>query len=94
VRPGEPIALDVHVVSDRRTPVRDCVVEAELTWDGGSHRWRFAGTVDADSVTRVGTLSWVVPDAPGLATLQLELSGGATASNRYDTTIRRRPARA
>jgi beta-mannosidase len=88
VRPGEAVALDVHVVSDLRERLGDCVVEARLTWPGGSHRWRFGGAVAADSVTRVGTLSWMVPDSPGLATLHLELSGSAEASNRYDTTIR------
>ncbi len=88
VAPGDPVALDVHVVSDRHEPLTDAVVDAELTWPGGRHRWRFGGDVAADSVVRVGTLSWVVPDAHGLATLTLRLVGPAEAVNRYDTTIR------
>lgn len=88
VKPGDPVALDVHVVSDEREPLVDCVVDADLTWPGGSHHWRYTGTVEADSVARIATLSWIVPDAPGLATLNLRLSGAAVAANRYDTTIR------
>ncbi len=88
VAPGDPVALDVHVVSDRREPLTGAVVDAELTWPGDRHRWRFGGDIGADSVVHVGTLSWMVPTAPGLATLTLRLSGPAEAVNRYDTTIR------
>lgn len=87
VTPGQPIALDVHVVSDEREELVDAEIEAEITWRGDRHRWRFTGTVEPAGVSRVGTLSWVVPDAPGLATLSLSLSGPASANNRYDTTI-------
>lgn len=88
VRPGDPVALDIHVVSDLDQNLTGAVVDAELTWHGGSHRWRFGGDIGPDTVARVGTLSWVVPDAPGLATLHLQLSGPVDAVNRYDTTIR------
>lgn len=72
---GEAIALDVHVVSDLRVPVEDLEVHATLRWDGGEHRWRFAGAIAADTVARVGTLQIEVPDAPGPVTLDLELTG-------------------
>ncbi len=89
VRPGDTIALDVHVVSDLDTRLTDAEVEAELRWPGGSHTWRFGGDVEPDSVARVGTLSWVVPEAPGVATLTIRMNGPTQAVNRYDTTIRR-----
>lgn len=86
--PGDAVALDIHVVSDLRDPFAGAQVDAEISWSGGHHHWRFGGTVEGDSVTRIGTLSWVVPDAPGLATLTLRLSGPHEAVNRYDATIR------
>jgi beta-mannosidase len=86
--PGDAIALDIHVVNDLRHDWADAVVDAEITWPGGEHQWRFGGMVDADAVTRIGTLSWMVPDAPGLMTLTLRLSGEHEAVNRYDATIR------
>ncbi|MEM7285879.1 MAG: hypothetical protein AAF480_05970 [Actinomycetota bacterium] len=86
--PGTPIALDIHVVNDLRNRLRDAVVDAEISWAGSGHRWRFGGDVDPDTVARVGTLSWVVPDAAGLVTLTLRLSGPIDAVNRYDATIR------
>ena len=72
---GETIALDVHVVSDLRTPMQDIEVNARLAWAGGEHRWRFGGDIDADAVQRVGTLQIEVPDAPGPITLELEMRG-------------------
>lgn len=90
IRPGETIALDVHVVSDLHEKLTGARIEAELRWPGDVHHWYFEGDIDADSVVRVGTLSWVVPDAPGLATLTIRLSGPVEAVNRYDATIRSR----
>ncbi len=75
VAPGDTLALDVHVVSDLRTPMQDVEVAARLEWDGGEQRWRFGGHVDADTCERVGTLSVVVPDAPGELALTLEMTG-------------------
>lgn len=70
VRPGDPLALDVHVVSDRRLDLSGRV-EAVLCWDGGSHRWAFEGDVPSDSCVRVGTIQFEVPDAEGELVLQL-----------------------
>ena len=86
-RPGAAVALDVHVVSDLRRPLAACAVHAGLTWPGGSHRWAFAGDVPADAVVRVGTLSFVVPDAPGPLTLDLRLEGDAEAVAAYRSEI-------
>jgi hypothetical protein len=73
VEPGETLALDVHVVSDRRTPLRDAVVEATVRWTGGEHTWRWGGDVPADDCVRVGTITLVVPDAAGTLTFELRV---------------------
>ena len=86
-RPGAAVALDVHVVSDLRHPLTDCVVRAHLAWPGGSHRWGFTGDVAADEVARVGTLSFVVPDVPGSLTLDLRLEGPVQATATYTSEI-------
>ena len=86
--PGSTLALDVHVVSDLRTPIDVAVVTARVTWSGGSHGWRFGGAIPADDCVRVGTLSIVVPDAPGVLTLDLDLvAGDVVASNRYEMLV-------
>lgn len=73
--PGDTVAVDVHVVSDRRVPVEDVEVRAWLSWEGGDQRWRFAGTIAADTCQRIGTLAIEVPDAPGALALELEMTG-------------------
>ncbi len=77
VAPGQPLPLDVHVVSDLRTALADVEVRAALRWTGGSQHWRFAGEVPADDCVRIGTLAIEVPDAPGPLELTLELTGPA-----------------
>jgi hypothetical protein len=89
-RPGQPLALDVHVVSDQRTPMPGAEVHATLAWPGGEQQWRWAGDIPADSCERVGTLQAVVPDAPGALTLDLALSAGEMAAiNHYVSRITR-----
>jgi beta-mannosidase len=82
VRPGEALAVDVHVVNDLRRSV-DGQVRAVLSWDGGSQSWAWAGDVPADDCVRVGTIQAVVPAAGGPLTLDLELTGNANAANTY-----------
>jgi beta-mannosidase len=86
---GEALALDVHVVSDRREPIDDARVTARLSWPGGEHRWGWAGDVPADACVRVGTLQFVVPPAPGALALELELvlPSGERVRNRYESCI-------
>lgn len=87
VRPGDALALDVHVVSDRRHDLSGRVV-ADLTWDGGSHRWTFEGDVPADTCVRVGTVQFEVPDAAGELTLTLSGQvGDDPVDNRYVAAI-------
>jgi beta-mannosidase len=79
VRPGDTLALDVHVVSDLRIPLTGIEVTARLRWGGGEQRWRFGGDVDPDAVVRVGTLQVEVPDRAGPLDLGLALTGPGIA---------------
>lgn len=89
VQPGEPLELDIHVVSDRRDPVDGAEVTAKLSWSGGDHAWRWAGDFPADECVRVGTLQVIAPFAPGPLVLDLELRlpDGEVVTNRYDSQI-------
>jgi hypothetical protein len=67
------------------------VVTARLVWAGGHHTWRWQGDVPADECVRIGTVSAMVPNAPGAMDLDLELVGDDVAvTNRYRSTITRR----
>lgn len=90
MRPGDAIAVDVHVVSDLRHAVEGLECVATLSWPGGAHRWRFAGDLQADTVGRVGTLQLEAPDAEGEMVLELSVSGAGLPDgvrNRDATTI-------
>ena len=88
--PGTPIVLDVHVVSDLRTPVEGARVTARLSWPGGDETWRWEGDVGADACVRVGTVQAIAPDAEGPLELELTLeSSMAKASNTYRSQVRR-----
>ncbi len=89
-RPGDRMALDVHVVSDLRVALRDCRVDATVRWPSGTRTWRYGGTVDTDSCVRVGRLSFSVPKdcPPGPLAVELRLRWpGGTRSNRYDSAV-------
>jgi beta-mannosidase len=89
----DPLALDVHVVSDLRTRIDDAQVTATLTWPGGRHTWRWGGAVDADACVRVGTIQALAPDlgpdAAGVLVLDLELRrpGADVVTNRYEARL-------
>ena len=86
VAAGAALALDVHVVSDLRTPI-EAVVSASVRWPGGRHTWRWQGVVPPDAVVRVGTLSVVVPDVCGELAVQLELRGPGTTVTSCDAAV-------
>ncbi len=91
VAPGDTVAIDVHVVSDLRVPLTDAVVTARLVWAGGHHTWRWQGEVPADECVRIGTVSAMVPNAPGAMDLDLELvCDDVAVTNRYRSMITRR----
>jgi beta-mannosidase len=93
VAAADALALDVHVVSDRREPVDGARVTATLSWPGGGHTWRWGGDIGADACERVGTIQAVVPDLgpdhTGVLTLDLELvlPDGEVVTNRYESLI-------
>jgi beta-mannosidase len=90
---GERLVLDVHAVNDLRTPVDPAVVEITATWAGGSHRWRFGGSVGPDECVKVGEVELDVPDTLGALTFDLTLTAGdITATNHYATVITVPPA--
>ncbi|MEY2417180.1 MAG: beta-mannosidase, partial [Ilumatobacteraceae bacterium] len=85
---GAALALDVHVVSDVRRLLEDTVCTAKLSWPGGSQAWRWGGDVPPDSCVRVGTIQFVVADAPGELWLDLVVEhGDEIATNRDVCTI-------
>ncbi|MFM2182414.1 MAG: hypothetical protein RJB61_708 [Actinomycetota bacterium] len=85
---GAPLALDVHIVNDLRIPLDGAVCTAVLEWPGGSHEWRWTGSVPLDGCVRVGTVRCVAPDAPGTLRLDLTVEHDAVvATNRYEGTV-------
>jgi beta-mannosidase len=85
---GDPLALDVHVVSDLRTALDGVRVQARLRWTGGEHLWTWEGTVAADSCVLVGTVQAVTPAEEGPLVLDLELEHAQVkTSNRYESMI-------
>ncbi len=89
-RAGTRVALDVHVVSDLRTPLAEVVADAVLRWPGTEKIWRYQGDVPADSCVRVGRVDCILPDSvdPGPLTLDLRLrwDGGGT-TNSYTSRV-------
>jgi beta-mannosidase len=92
VVPNQRYALDVHVVSDLRVALEQVRVEAQLSWDGGSHRWAWEGICPPDSCERIGSIALVIAEAYGPLRLDVSLvAAEAAATNRYESVIR--PAR-
>ena len=89
MRADEAILLDVHVVSDVREVLDDLSVIAELIWPGGSHQWAWRGQVGSDSVARIGSINWIVPDVTGPVQLHIYLRHGTVelASNHYRSVV-------
>lgn len=87
---GEAVLLDVHVVSDEREAIDGLVVTAELSWPNGAHTWAWTGQVGPDSVARIGSINWIVPDVTGAVDLSVELRKDTrvVATNYYRGAIR------
>ncbi len=76
--PGDPLHLDVHVVSDRHIALPDMLIVAHLSWREagrpGRRTWTWEGDVPADACTRIATIDTIVPaGASGRLELDLEL---------------------
>lgn len=59
---------------------------------GGAETWSWVGDVPADACVRVGTLQFVVPDAPGAVDrlaldLELRIPDSTLITNRYETVV-------
>ena len=85
--PGQAETLDLHVVSDLRHSLEGCTLRATLAWTGGEHRWAFTGDVPADSVVRVGAVSFAAPGVVGPFTVTLTLHGPVAASATYEALV-------
>jgi beta-mannosidase len=84
VSAGEPVELDVHVVSDLRRAIDDADVTATLRWADGARTWRWGGEIAADACVKVGT----VRHDGGFESGPIELSltcryEGTEVTNRY-----------
>ncbi len=91
VNPGDSLAIDIHIVNDLRTSIETAVLGAHLRWSNGEHEWSFEGVAEADKVSRIATLQFVVPDAPGDLWLDLTLEAdNVAATNRGQTLIVRK----
>jgi hypothetical protein len=89
---GDPLLLDVHVVSDLRKTILDAEVRARLVWPGGQQEWRWSGDIPADDCVRVGTVRARVPQGAQAIDLDLELrAGDIVVTNRYRSTKRKLP---
>jgi beta-mannosidase len=89
-RPGDRFEADVHIVSDLRAALPEAEATAALRWPGGERRWRFAGEVPADTCTRIGRVSHILPSETPAGPIVLELAvrwaeGGAT--NTYESRV-------
>ena len=88
VAAGQALALDVHVVSDLRAELPDARIDSALVWDGGRHDWHWGGAIEPDTCQRVGTMQFVVPDAPGELRVELTLTAADhSTTNTYSATI-------
>ena len=88
--PGDPLVVDIHLVNDRRRPIEGVEVTATATWAGGSDRWTFGGTVDADDVVKVGTVRLDTPDTLGELAIEyvaVDGAGAEIAHNRSTTAV-------
>jgi beta-mannosidase len=89
-RPGERVRLNVHAVSDLRSPLIAATAEAVMSWPGGSQTWRWTGDIDPDSCSLIGGINHVIPPDARAGPLRLDLTlrwaDGQTA-NSYTSGI-------
>jgi beta-mannosidase len=87
VHPDEPLAVQVHVVSDLRTDLEAVEVTASWCWEGGESVQRFEGPVPADSCVLAGIAEVDAPEAAGPLQLRLELRYDGRVTTRHDATV-------
>jgi len=86
---GARTSLEVHAVSDLRVTLPDLVATARLSWtEQGRPRsleWSWEGDLPADACTRIGAMTFAVPDADGSLAVDLVLRHAATRDGVDDT---------
>lgn len=88
MQPGDNLDIDIQVVSDLRTDIRQARVSAIISWPGGEIRREWMGDIAADSCARVGAIRLEVPVTIGTLDVHLSVQAGEhTASNHYSTTV-------
>lgn len=82
---GQRLSLDVHVVSDLRTPLADATVKATITQpDGTVAVMNWGGSIPADDCVLVGRVESVITAGAADLVLDLELeTGDAIVTNQY-----------
>ena len=85
--PGSQLSLAVHVSSDLRNDLDDAIVDVTITNTDSTQTHRFAGTIDANATTYVGTITTVAPQAGEIIISAMLDAGtfGSTAMSR--TTV-------
>jgi beta-mannosidase len=86
---ADNLALDVHVISDRRDALPSVRTIATVTFaDGSTHVQAWDGEVPADSCVRVGTITSTIPPVPGPVTVELRATGeGLDVTNQYVSRV-------
>ena len=64
----------ILVVHDGRTPIDHIRVDAVLTVAGRDETWSWGGSIEADSVTLIGTVEHRLGDATGEVVLDLQVT--------------------
>ena len=89
-RPGERVRLAIHAISDLRQPVERAALEVVVRYPGDERRWRYEGSVAADSCVFVGKPSFELPREVAAGRMVVELAlgwSGGRVSNRYMSEI-------
>lgn len=92
VRPGQEISLDIHAISDLRTPLIETRVTAVVSGTDENFEWSWEGDLPADECTRIGAIEFTVPKPRSTAdTVVIDLTlecGDVVATNRYESILR------
>jgi hypothetical protein len=90
ITPRSTLQFQVLVVHDGRAPIDHIRVDAVLTVSGREQTWSWGGSIEADSVTLIGTIQHQLGDAIGEVLLDLRVTrtappagGRATTTNHY-----------
>ena len=86
VAPGSRLSIAVHVASDLRTALDTATVTVQVNGPDLNTSHHYAGTIDADGCTRVGTVEIAVPERWGHIDIVATLEAGDHRSVFTDRT--------